>query len=118
MTYLAAFAAAFWLATPALAEDPQILAVKAEQHGASWTFDVTLAHPDTGWDHYADAWEVLAPDGTRLGIRELTHPHETEQPFTRRLTGVIIAQGTGHVMIRAHCMVDGWGVQELRVDLP
>ena len=43
---------------------------------------VTVQHADTGWDHYADAWEVLAPDGTVLGTRTLLHPHTDEQPFT------------------------------------
>ena len=48
-----------------------------------YRFRVTVRHDDTGWDHYADRWEVLGPDGTVLGIRVLHHPHENEQPFTR-----------------------------------
>ena len=24
----------------------------------SYRFDVTVAHGDEGWDHYADAWDV------------------------------------------------------------
>ncbi|MGB5558363.1 MAG: hypothetical protein WBN04_10170, partial [Paracoccaceae bacterium] len=74
----------------ALADPPQIEATTVTQTGGSHSFSVTLRHPDTGWDHYADGWEVLAPDGTRLGFRELLHPHETEQPFTRSLGGVAI----------------------------
>jgi hypothetical protein len=37
----------------------------------TWRFDVTLAHGDTGWDHYADRWEVLSPAGEVLGTRVL-----------------------------------------------
>ena len=48
--------------------------------------DATVRHDDTGWDHYANRWDVLAPDGTILGSRVLAHPHENEQPFTRSLT--------------------------------
>ncbi len=104
-------------ASPAFAEDPQIIAARATQSGAGWSFDVTLTHPDTGWDHYADAWEVLAPDGSSLGIRELVHPHEDEQPFTRSLSGVAIPDGVDHVLIRARCLVDGWVAERVRVDL-
>ncbi|WP_342745110.1 hypothetical protein [Actibacterium ureilyticum] len=70
---------------------------------------MTLAHPDTGWDHYADAWEVLAPNGNSLGVRELAHPHENEQPFTRSLSGVQIPPDVQELRIRARCNVDGWG---------
>lgn len=105
------------LASPALADIPVIEDATAQATGAGWRFDVTLRHPDTGWDHYADGWEVLAPDGTSLGLRELVHPHETEQPFTRSLSGVVIPDGVDHVLIRARCLVDGWGPATYRVDL-
>jgi hypothetical protein len=106
------------LTLPAAADPVDILGATARADGSTWTFDVTLAHPDTGWDHYADAWEVLAPDGTSLGIRELAHPHVDEQPFTRSLSGITVPAGTDHVLIRARCLVDGWGEARLRVDLP
>jgi hypothetical protein len=101
----------------ARADAPQIEAVSARNSGAGWTLNVTLRHPDSGWEHYADAWEVLAPDGARLGLRLLTHPHEDEQPFTRSLAGVEIPAGTDYVMIRARCLVDGWAGDQVRVDL-
>jgi hypothetical protein len=106
------------LTLPAAADPVDILGATVRADGSTWTFDVTLAHPDTGWDHYADAWEVLAPDGTSLGIRELAHPHVDEQPFTRSLSGITVPAGTDHVLIRARCLVDGWGEARLRVDLP
>lgn len=82
-----------------------------------WRFDVTLAHPDTGWAHYADAWEVLDADGNSLGTRTLLHPHVDEQPFTRALGDVAIPAGTGPVFIRARCSVDGWGEALFEVTL-
>ena len=99
------------LAPPAaaLAGEPVVEGVRAVREGAAWRFDVTIAHGDTGWDHYADGWEVAAPDGARLGYRELLHPHETEQPFTRSLGGVAVPVGVGRVLVRAHDSVHGWG---------
>ena len=96
------------LASPALADAPVIEDASARQSGSTWTISVTLSHPDTGWDHYADGWEVLSPDGTRLGFRELLHPHVNEQPFTRSLSGVIIPEGVTNILIRARDNVDGW----------
>ena len=59
-----------------MSADPvEVVDVTATKQGDSWRFDVTLHHPDTGWDHYADAWEVLDVAGNSLGIRELAHPH-------------------------------------------
>lgn len=111
-------AALLLFATPALAEDPVVEDATARLAGDSWTFSVTLSHPDTGWDHYADGWEVLDPDGNRLGFRELLHPHETEQPFTRSLSGVTVPDGVTEVLIRPRCNVDGWAGESYRLTLP
>lgn len=105
------------LAQPALADQVEIVGATARHSGGTWTFDVTLLHADTGWDHYADAWEVLGPDGRSLGVRELAHPHENEQPFTRNLSGVVVPEGVDHVLIRARCNVDGWGEARLRIEV-
>ncbi len=86
--------------------------------GEVYRFDVTVAHGDTGWEHYADKWEVLAPDGKLLGTRVLLHPHEAEQPFTRSLSGIRVPKGVGAVTVRAHDKVHGHGGVELRVELP
>ncbi len=104
-------------ALPAFADVPTIEQAKARQGGSGWSFDVTLSHPDTGWDHYADGWEVLDQDGNVLGHRTLVHPHVNEQPFTRSLSGVVIPDGTERVFIRAHCLVDGWGEQMFEIVL-
>jgi len=84
----------------------------------TYTFDVTVQHADTGWDHYADQWEVVAPDGTVLGTRVLYHPHVDEQPFTRGLSGVRIPAQVKQVTIRAHDKVHGWGGKTILVNLP
>ena len=106
MRYVAALL--FLCAGPALADPVQIEDVRAVKTGATWTFDVTVRHPDTGWDHYADGWRVLDMDGAELGMRVLHHPHVDEQPFTRSLSGVAIPEGTTQVQIEARCSVDGW----------
>jgi len=82
-----------------------------------WSIHVTLEHPDTGWDHYADGWEILDETGNRIGYRELMHPHVHEQPFTRSLNGVVIPDGTRAVFIKASCSQDGWTSEPVRVEL-
>ncbi len=105
------------LALPLRADPPVIEAVKASSSGDTWRFDVTLSHPDTGWDHYADGWRVLDMDGNELGLRVLYHPHVNEQPFTRSLGDVTIPDGVRKVTIEARCFVDGWSASTV-VDLP
>ena len=89
-----------------------------------WTFSVSVAHPDTGWEDYADGWDVVLPDGTVVKIssddpftRLLLHPHETEQPFTRSQSNIPIPTEVTTVTVRAHDLVDGFGGQEVIVDL-
>ncbi|WP_305967865.1 MULTISPECIES: hypothetical protein [unclassified Mameliella] len=115
MKHVAAF---LLFTTPALADPPRIEAVEASQGNGTWRFSVTLSHPDTGWDHYADGWRVELPDGTVLGTRELLHPHVNEQPFTRSQSGIVIPEGTSQVMIRAKCSVDGWSAEPFPYSLP
>lgn len=104
-------------ATPASADRPEVVAATAVPGPDGWTVSVTLRHPDSGWDHYASGWEVLAPDGARLGYRELTHPHVDEQPFTRSLSGIAIGEGVDHVLIRPRCTLDGWVASPIRLDI-
>jgi len=105
-------------ASVALAGEADVVDAKAQAAGESlWNFDVTVRHDDTGWDHYADAYEVLTLDGKLLGRRVLLHPHETEQPFTRSLYGVKIPAGIEKVRIRAHDKVHGYGGKEVILEL-
>ena len=101
--------AASILAAPALADSPVVEKVTATKSGETWSFNVTVRHADAGWDHYADGWEIAAPDGTQLGYRKLLHPHDNEQPFTRSLSGVKIPEGMETVIVRAHDSVHEWG---------
>jgi hypothetical protein len=102
-----------------------VLHVRAVQAGdGRWTFYVTVEHPDTGWEDYANGWDVLTPDGEvlkpdpdSLFTRLLLHPHENEQPFTRSQSGIVIAACVSRVLVRAHDLVDGYGGREVWVDL-
>lgn len=105
------------LFSPAWADAPEIVKVSASKPGMGWEFRVTLRHPDTGWDHFADGWEVLDVDGNRLGYRKLHHPHVDEQPFTRSLRRVMVPDGTRKVMIRARCNEHGWASNVVAVEL-
>jgi hypothetical protein len=103
----------------ALAGEADVLAAKlTPAPDGSFRFDVTVRHADEGWDHYADAFEVVAPDGSVLGTRMLLHPHVDEQPFTRSLAGVRIPDDASEVTIRAHDSVHGYGGRELTVIVP
>ena len=107
------------------AANADVTFVRAVQEEAgSWTFHVTVRHPDTGWEDYADGWDVVLPSGEVVKpdagsdfTRPLLHPHVDEQPFTRSQSGIEIPEGVGQVRVRAHDLVDGWGGQEVVVDL-
>ncbi len=105
------------IATATFADAPVVEAVQVDRFGSGWTVSVSLSHPDTGWDHYADGWEVLDADGNSLGIRVLAHPHVNEQPFTRSLGSVEIPAGAEFISIRARDNVAGWFEELFRVDL-
>ncbi len=99
--------------------------VKATETSANiWMFSVSVDHPDTGWEDYADGWDVILPDGTviKLGTddpftRLLLHPHVGERPFTRSQSNIQIPADITQVHVRAHDLVDGFGGQEIIVDL-
>lgn len=97
----------------------QVEYVKATEVSAGvWRFDVTVRHNDQGWEHYADAWQVIDPDsGQVLGERILAHPHDTEQPFTRSQSGIAVPAGLTRVLVRAKCNIHGFGGREILVDL-
>ena len=103
---------------PAIAGPADVLRVEARVSGGGWRFDVTVAHADTGWEHYADAWRVVGPDGTVYGTRTLYHPHVGEQPFTRSLARVEIPEAVQVVTVEAHDSVHGWGGAAVEVVLP
>lgn len=82
------------------------------------TFTVTIKHEDTGWEHYADHWRVLTSAQDELGKRILFHPHVSEQPFTRSLSGVSIPLDIKQVIVEAHDSIHGYGGEKRMVNLP
>ena len=84
----------------------------------SYSFEVTVVHADEGWQHYADKWDIVAPDGSLLGSRTLYHPHVNEHPFTRSLPKVEIPAGISQVTVLAHDSTHGYSGKELSVALP
>lgn len=89
---------------------PVVVGVEWEKgQNGTYTFQVTLRHDDTGWDHYADRWVVESLDGDELARRVLRHPHVDEQPFTRSLAGVQLPPGIEQVIVRGHCSQHGYG---------
>lgn len=106
-------------ALPVVAGEADVIDVLVRGSRAQgYRIDVTVRHADEGWEHYADRWEVLSPDGTVLAIRVLHHPHVDEQPFTRSLSGVRIPEGIDEIIVRARDSRDGYGGRSLRVKLP
>ncbi|MBA5776748.1 hypothetical protein H2509_06355 [Stappia sp. F7233] len=101
------------------AGEADVIQVRSTQASdGTWRFDVTVRHADDGWAHYADSFEILAPDKSVLGTRVLLHPHVTEQPFTRSIDGVVIPRDIRQVIVRAHDKVHGYGGEEQTVELP
>ncbi|MFQ5766330.1 MAG: hypothetical protein ACE5GT_15525 [Rhodospirillales bacterium] len=84
----------------------------------TYTFQVTVAHKDEGWKHYADKFEILGPDGKAIATRVLYHPHVNEQPFTRSLANVNVPLGVTHVTVRAWDTVHKAGTRTFRAKLP
>ena len=106
-------------AIPVFAGNVDVINVKVTKSGPdSYDFSVTVRHDDSGWEHYADRWDVIAPDGTVLGSRTLYHPHVNEQPFTRRLSGVKIPSNVESVTLQAHCSEHGINDRKFPVRLP
>jgi hypothetical protein len=114
-------AAVFWalLVSLSWAGPADVVDVQVRRTGpGTYSFSTTVRHADEGWDHYADAWEVVAPDGTVLATRVLYHPHVNEQPFTRNLSNVKIPAAIRQVRVRAHDSVHGYSGLTKTIDLP
>jgi len=79
--------------------------------------NATVAHDDTGWDHYANRWDVLNEAGEVIGVRELAHPHVNEQPFTRS-TLVTIPKSVKTITVRANDSVHELGGKTFEIAVP
>ncbi len=105
--------------------DADVIAVEAvENASGDWTFHVTVAHPDTGWDDYCNGWDIVTDQGQVLKqnasdpfTRLLHHPHEAEQPFTRSQSGLHVPENVNILTVRAHDIVQGFGGQEIVMNL-
>jgi hypothetical protein len=98
--------------------EADVIAVEIEKSAKqTYGFYVTVSHADQGWHHYADRWEIIAPDGKILAKRVLAHPHTNEQPFTRSLSGVKIPLDIHQVTVRAHDSVHAYGGTTKRIAL-
>ncbi len=101
---------AFLVANPVLAGEADVIAATAEQDiRGTWTVSATILHADTGWEHYADRFDVLDENGNLLGSRTLFHPHVDEQPFTRALSALSIPDDVSTITVRAHDSVHELG---------
>ena len=112
-------AACGMLAEAAVAGEAAVIdATLAQEAAGTWRVSATVRHADEGWEHYADRWEVLAPDGTVLATRVLLHPHVEEQPFTRSLSGVSIPDEIDRIIVRAHDNRHGYGGADVTIMVP
>jgi hypothetical protein len=97
---------------------PDVVSAAVEvQNDGRYRFEVTISSPYDSPERYADAWRVLAPDGTQLAIRELLHDHASEQPFTRSLSGVELPEDIETVTVQGRDLDNGWGGATVDVTL-
>jgi len=115
---LVGFATAIASPPPAHAGEADIVAVRTLcTPDRVCGFVVTVKHADTGWNHYANRFEIMGPGGELIATRVLQHPHVHEQPFTRTLGGVAVPAGVERVTLRAHDSVHGYGGDEVTVEI-
>ena len=109
----------FFYSTTSFAGEADVIEVDVNKNSDnSYNFSVTVFHKDTGWEHYANKWEIIGENGTVFGTRILHHPHVNEQPFTRSLSNVVIPVGVKTVIIRAHDSVHKYGGKVITLELP
>ena len=95
---------------------PDVVDVTVRSDGTGYTFDATISSPYDSPERYADAFRVRTPDGTVLGVRELTHPHQDEQPFTRSLSDVEVPDDVDRLIVEGRDLVNGWGGATVAID--
>ncbi|MBU3913983.1 hypothetical protein KKA14_00440 [bacterium] len=109
----------FFIATTLIAGEADVVGVKISKNKSdAYDFDVSVFHEDTGWEHYANKWEILDEKGNVLGTRVLHHPHVGEQPFERELLKVQIKSDVTHVIVRAHDLIHKYGGKTIKMKLP
>lgn len=113
------FASLMMGASQSLAGEASVLDATARANpDGTYAITATVAHRDEGWSHYANKWDVLAPNGNLIATRTLYHPHVNEQPFTRSLARVEVPIGLSEVIIRAGDSKHGDGTRTFTLKLP
>lgn len=97
---------------------PSVASVEARETAGSWTLSVTMTSPYDSPERYADAFRVIGDDGVIYGVRELTHDHATEQPFTRTIGGLQIPESVSEITVQGRDLVYGWGGRSVTIELP
>ncbi|MFN3169929.1 MAG: hypothetical protein ACE37E_04475 [Hyphomicrobiales bacterium] len=117
-SFLALACATNMLASAAWAGEADVIAATATQDiRGTWTVSATILHADTGWEHYADRFDVLDYEGNLLGSRTLFHPHVDEQPFTRSLNALAIPDEVTTITVRSHDSVHELGGATVEITL-
>jgi hypothetical protein len=93
--------------------EANVVGVETMPTDDGYRFAVTLHHDDEGEPGYANWWQVERRDGTRLGRRDLRHPHDS-QPFTRDAT-VSVPSDVSCVVVRGHDQTHGYGGRAMLV---
>ena len=96
--------------------DTKVLKAQFKKIGDTWSVSVTLKHPDTGWKHYADFWQLVDENGVMVAKRVLVHPHVDEQPFTRSMGDIEIRKNQKIIFVEAGDSVHGMSRNRLTVD--
>ena len=97
---------------------PDVQDAAVEASGSGFDVDATISSPYDSPERYADAFRVRGQDGTVYGVRELTHDHADEQPFTRTLNGADIPDDVDEVVVEGRDQVSGWGGATVTVPVP
>jgi len=119
-TLQAAVAAMLYVLTALYTQagEVDVINVTIESLGeGKFRINATLDHGDTGWDHYANRWDVLNESGEVIGVRELAHPHVNEMPFTRSVT-ISIAASVKTITVRANDSVHETGGKTFDLAVP
>jgi hypothetical protein len=114
------FVAGLAVSSPALAGEADVVAVAVERHAGTedmFDFRVTVLSNDQDTAYYADAVEVLGPDGRVITRHELAQP-QAEQPFTHVLADVRVPVGVQRVTVRVHHKPRGYDGQTVSIQLP
>lgn len=118
LSLIKVFAITFIAYSAAFADEVDVEHVEIASLGqGDFRVDVTLRHDDTGWEHYANQWNVLDETGAIIGTRVLHHPHVNEQPFTRSLT-LKIPKSVNIITIQAHDLVHKTGGITVNIEVP